>query len=320
MRKSTKIWLVVAIALILIGVMAIESVMTVLDWDIEKLSISKYATKEDTINEEYRGISIVTDTADVVIAPSKDGKTIVVCHEQENEAHTVAVKDGRLTIELTEHKQWYDHIGIDFGTPKVTVYIPAGEHGALSVKLSTGDVTVSKDFEFEHVDIAASTGDVTSAASASGAVKIKTGTGDIRVQDASVASLELSVSTGRVMVSRVSCEGNVTLTVSTGKSHLSDMTCQSFTSSGDTGDISMENVIAAGNVTIERTTGDVELERCDAAELWIKTSTGDVEGLLLSEKVFIVHTRTGDFDVPKTASGGKCEVTTSTGDIEFEIQ
>ncbi len=54
-------------------------------------------------------------------------------------------------------------------------------------------------------------------------------------------------------------------------------------------------------------------------ELFIKTSTGDVEGSLLADKVFIVNTDTGEVDVPKTTSGGKCEIKTDTGDVEINI-
>ena len=56
-----------------------------------------------------------------------------------------------------------------------------------------------------------------------------------------------------------------------------------------------------------------------AAEILIKTDTGDVKGSLLSEKVFVVQTDTGSIDVPKTVSGGRCEITTDTGDIKISL-
>ena len=62
--------------------------------------------------------------------------------------------------------------------------------------------------------------------------------------------------------------------------------------------------------------------RCDRsapAELFVETDTGDVRGSLLTEKTFIVQTDTGSVDVPETTTGGKCEITTDTGDIEIEI-
>ena len=70
---------------------------------------------------------------------------------------------------------------------------------------------------------------------------------------------------------------------------------------------------------MERSTGDVRMEGCDAAEIFILTDTGDVAGSLLSDKVFVVETDTGDVDVPRSAAGGRCEITTDTGDIRITV-
>ena len=86
-----------------------------------------------------------------------------------------------------------------------------------------------------------------------------------------------------------------------------------------TGDIILRNVIAAGEYKVERSAGGVIFDSSDTAGIFVKTSTGDVIGSLRSEKVFIAGSSTGDVSVPKTASGGKCEIITSTGDINIEI-
>ena len=65
--------------------------------------------------------------------------------------------------------------------------------------------------------------------------------------------------------------------------------------------------------------GDVMLEKCDAAVLEIETDTGDVKGSLLSDKVFLVETDTGRVSVPHSTSGGRCEVSTDTGDIQLTL-
>lgn len=82
----------------------------------------------------------------------------------------------------------------------------------------------------------------------------------------------------------------------------------------------MKNVNAAEKFSIQRTTGDVKFDGCDASEIDVKTNTGDVAGSLLSDKVFIAASDTGHVDVPQTVIGGKCEITTSTGDIRISIQ
>ena len=65
--------------------------------------------------------------------------------------------------------------------------------------------------------------------------------------------------------------------------------------------------------------GDVELDACDAASLSIRTNTGDVKGSLLTPKVFDADSPSGKIRLPDERSGGRCEVRTNTGDIEFRI-
>ena len=81
----------------------------------------------------------------------------------------------------------------------------------------------------------------------------------------------------------------------------------------------MQNVIAAETFSIERSTGNVTFDGCDAAEIWVETDTGDVTGTFLSEKCFLAKTDTGTVAVPKSTAGGKCEVTTDTGDIKLNV-
>lgn len=234
--------------------------------------------------------------------------------------HSVSVKDGTLEIKNIDTRKWYEYIGFNFDTPKITVYIPEGEYGKLSVKASTGDVEIPEVFKFKSVDISVSTDDVKNYAFALEDVKIKTTTGNICIEDASIGLLDLTVSTGKVTVSGVTCEGDIAVGVSTGKTYLSNICCKNFTSSGSTGDISLNNVIATEKLSINRSTGDVKFDSSDAAEIYIETDTGDVTGSLLTDKVFITQTGTGKINVPKTVNGGRCEITTSTGDIKIDIQ
>ena len=78
--------------------------------------------------------------------------------------------------------------------------------------------------------------------------------------------------------------------------------------------------ILTGEFNLERNTGDIEFHGCDAETIYVETDTGDVTGTLLTDKVFITETDTGSVDVPKSVSGGRCEISTDTGDIRIEIQ
>ena len=321
MKKATKIWLIIAALLVVAGLMLFAAAMSAYRWNFTRLSTVAYETNTYEISEIFTNISIATDTADIVFLPSHDGKCRVECCEEEKAKHSVTVQDGTLTIQLIDERTVEDYIpyiGINIGSPKITVYLPEGQYASLSLSGSTGDIEVPEAMQFEDVDISFSTGDVSFFASAA-SVKIKTGTGSILMEHASAGALDLSVSTGHITVSDVICEGNVQVSVSTGKVSFTNLRCQNLLSQGNTGDILMENVIASDSFSIERTTGDVALVRCDASEIFIKTTTGDVHGSLLSEKMFIAQTDTGDVTVPRISSGGMCQIDTTTGDIYITL-
>ena len=292
MRTRTKIWLIIGASLVMLGCILFAGVMSRLNWDFTKLSTVKYETNTYEISDAFDAISIDTDTADIVFRLSDNGTCRVECHEEEKAKNSVTVEEDTLNIKLLYEKSVY--FGLNFGSPKITVYLPKTEYTSLLINESTGDIEIPKDFNFNKVDIKLSTGDVIFKASTSDMIKIKTSTGDIGVENISAGSLNLSVSTGKVSASDVT--------------------------SGNTGDISLDNIIAAEKFSIVRSTGDVRLKNSDATEILIETETGDVIGNLLTDKVFITNTDTGKVNVPKTVSGGKCEITTDTGDIMIEVK
>ncbi len=318
MLNLGKKFIILAVSLVVIGALIFVIAASSVGWDFTKLGTVNHETNTHEIDEAVNSISIKTDTADIDFLPSDDGKIKVVCYEKENMKHTVSALDGILKIEVVDTRKWYEHISW-YSSPKITVYLPEGEYSSLFIDEGTGDIDVANNFKFESVDIKASTGDVELYSSAE-SVKIKTSTGNIRVENITANSLDLSVSTGRVTVLGAVCEGDLKIKVSTGKSYLTDTKCKNLTSNGNTGDITLKGVVATEKLSIERSTGDVKFEGCDAAEIYVITDTGDVKGTLLSDKVFLTASDTGDIDVPKTITGGRCEITTDTGDIKLSVK
>ncbi len=319
MSKTAKIRLITAIVLVILGLILFGAVMTANNWDFTRLNTVKYETNTHVVSQQFNGISMNTGTADIVFLPSEDAACQVICYEQNNVEHAVAVQDGILTIHQIDEREWFEHIGVSFGTPKITVYLPIAHYETLHIKESTGDILIPKEFTFGNMDISATTGDIKNEAEASGCIKIKTSTGDIRVANTTAGSFQLAVSTGMIRVESVLCEGDVKLDTGTGDVWMTDVLCRSVTSRGSTGDVYLNNVLAAGKVSLERSTGDVSFKKCDAAVLFVRTGTGDITGDLLSEKVFVAQTSTGRVDVPGTITGGNCELTANTGDIRVEI-
>lgn len=280
MRKATKIWLIIAASLVVVGLGVIATAILEYNGNSIMLSTGQYVSNNHEIGDKFSSVSVNTDTADIVFAVSNDDKCRVECFEEVKAKHSVAIKDDTLDIKIVNEKAWYDYIGINFGSPKVTVYLPMGEYDTISVKGSTGHISVENTFAKE---------------------------------------IDISVSTGKVYVSNVICNGDLNINVSTGKTSLSNVRCKELISTGSTGDITLKNVMADELFNIKRSTGNIEFDSSDAAEIFIETDTGDVEGSLLTNKVFITQTDTGDIDVPQTINGGRCEIRTDTGDIKINI-
>lgn len=321
MGKHFKIWLVTAIVLLVIGSLLFGGAMTMLGWDFSKLSTDEYRTTTHAISEDFSNISIDTDTAKLLLVPSEDDACTVVCYEREKVYHSVSVKDNTLTISVVDTRKWHEYIGINvnFQGPKVTVYLPAGLYGALTVKTDTGSIKVPEDFSFESSSLSSDTGSIQNYASVADFLDIKTSTGKILVEGVTVGTLNLSASTGSITASDITCEGDASFGASTGKTTLSDITCQNLNVKGETGKILLTRVLPAKRLTVKNDTGNVHLDHCDAAEIGIYTDTGNVKGSILSEKVFRAHSDTGNVVVPDTLTGGKCEIISDTGNIEIVI-
>ena len=140
MRTKTKIWLIIATSLVLIGCFLFAGVMTTLKWDFMELATVKYETNTHEISEAFDSISINTDTADIEFVLSDDGNCRVECHEEANAKHSVTVGNGTLMIKNINEKSWYDYIGINIGSPKITVYLPKTEYNSLFINEDTGDI------------------------------------------------------------------------------------------------------------------------------------------------------------------------------------
>lgn len=275
-----KNWLIAAAILVLVGCLLLAVVMSGIKWNFTKLATTQYETNRHEFSEAWENLSIYTKTADVVLKPAADGKTTVVCCEQENAKHTVTVKDGTLEIRLVDERKWYEHIGINFQSPSITLYIPQSQCGDLTVESSTGDVEIAEGFQFDRVDLELTTG-------------------DIRLQQLTAEALELELTTGDVQ--------------------LTDIHCKTLNAEGTTGKMALKNVIAAETLTLELSTGSIRFDGCDAGEIKAETSTGSITGSLLTPKIFYAESNTGKVTVPRTTTGGICELTTTTGSIKITL-
>lgn len=272
-------WYITATIMVAVGIVMFVTVMSINKWDFTKLSTVEYETNSYELTEDFSSIKIDIDTADIVFEKSEDNKCRVECFEDAKSRHEVKVEDGTLVITLNDERKWYHNISVSFQSVKIKIYLPKTEYDKLEIDSSTGD---------------------------------------IRIDCMTFKDMEIDLSTGDIDLNSIDCVNDIKVKVSTGEVLLSDVTCGNLNSEGSTGDIILKKVVATKKFNIERSTGDVKFEDCDAAEIKVETSTGSVKGNFLTSKNIIAKSSTGKVDVPKNTEGGKCEITTSTGDIKIK--
>ena len=313
----TKILLIAGGALAAAGLIIGGITFAVFGFDTTKMSTSKYTTNTYEADKGFMNISIEGDTEDIVFVKSDDDNCKLVCYEEVDRPHDVKVENNTLTV--TRKNKAYWNFGINFEEPKMTVYLPETIYDDIKIKSDTGDIDIPEEFAFDKMELSVDTGDVKVRSSVNEQISIRTSTGDMDLADIEASELKLETDTGRISINDVDIDGDIDIKVDTGKVTLEKISCNDLISKGDTGAITLRSVMAKGKYHIERSTGDVRFESCDAQEIYVRTHTGDVSGNLLSDKVFITETDTGSIDVPKTTTGGKCEIKTDTGDIRISI-
>lgn len=301
MSKSVKRWLIAAALLVMSGCAVFAGAMAALGFDFSKISTVKYETNTYEVSGDFDKISIDVDITDIAFEKSDDESCKVVCYEEEKVKHSVRCTNGTLIIDMTDDRKWYDYIGISFESPKMTVYLPQSEYISLSIETDTGNIDIPESFVFDKIEINTDTGNTDCKAYVSDNIGIESNTGNIGIS---------SVGSG--------CD--IDVKTDTGTINLEDISCMDLTAESDTGNISLKNVSAVKCISVESDTGNVKLKNSDAAELSIDTDTGNVTGTLLSEKIFIARSHTGNVNVPETQTGGKCEIITDTGNIKIDIK
>ena len=285
------------------------------------ISKNNYVSHTATVTDDFKSISVSAATCDVIFEPSADGITSVSALIHEKETLETFVENGRLYINVKDDREWYDNISISIGyeSPSIVIYMPEGEYEDLEVDVTTGDFGVGEEHSFTFLSFEATTGDAAIFSPVGESLYAKVTTGDIRIDDTSPTLMEVKTTTGDIAIQNVLNSGKISAKTDSGKVALSSVHANEIDIETTTGDIVLEDVIAASSAHIKATSGDVEFEAFDSAEIYIKVTTGDVEGDLLSSKVFITDTTTGDVKVPYSTEGGVCDVKTTTGDIEIYV-
>lgn len=303
---------VICIVLIMVGLLMSLVTLVAIGFELEKLLNITENTVE--IKESFNSIAINLEETDVTIKPATDGKCTLhtKCKESVSIKYTIENRELKLECETDAFTDFFT-----VGGSSMILYLPKDAYKNLKIIGSTGDVSLSQiDFESGEIDV--STGDVAIDSNLT-KLNIKVSTGDISIIGLTGESAALKASTGDVFIKDSTFSGEIKLEGKTSDVKMKNVDVLSIEAEVSTGEIELEGVIATKEMKLKASTGDIELVQCDAEEMELKTSSGDVEGTLNTSKVFYVITKSGHVSVPRSNKGGLCQVTTSSGDVEFRI-
>ena len=275
--------------------------------------------KEYDLTESFENIEIDIDTADIEFIKSDVNKVKVT--EKEKEYHKVNVIDNRLVIRSYNELKWFERIfNFSFKKMKVQIYLNKTSFDKLNINESTGDIKMPSDFNFNDAIVNLSTGDVSFNAKVTNDLSIDSSTGKVTIRNFDGRDIVINGSTGDLELINSVLTGDLVVSRSTGDITLANVRANNLKGKTSNGDFTLVDVLITNQINVKTSTGDIELDGSDAATLYIETTTGKVTGTLLTEKVFVVETSTGKVNVPKTQSGGLCEIHTSTGKVNIEIK
>lgn len=314
MRKSA--W-IIAVSLMAAGILLVTIGLFAVNFDFSKLDTHDYISHTYQLEDEIFAICADIDTADIQFHLSDDKTCRVECEQMTDSTPiTAVVRDNKLYITQEDHREWYEHIGFFFRSPKVTVYLPDNYY-KLDLQGATGDVNISNELTFSKITVEISTGDIQCDAQVNSDIKLVTDTGDITCQNSTSNSVNLKTSTGRIWAVNLECDELNVLT-STGDIRVKGCSTSTMTAKASTGDVNILDTKHL-NLNVKVSTGDVHFENCVGDFLYIDTSTGDVTGTFSKPMIFECESDTGDIDVENSGVGGQCHVTTDTGDIQLSI-
>lgn len=266
----------------------------------------EYQTAEKSFSGGIRSISIDCAAEDVYVRPSTDNNFHVFCNGPAGSEYTIEVIEGTLTV--ATQKEILDYLTLfDFGNEaKITVQLPVGNtavpHESLTVETASGDIQVAEQLLFRRCDLTTASGDISFRADVQGRMKLETTSGDIYLEDSSQARAYeciLSSTSGSVVLKGQSVSALIVDTVS--------------------GDILLENC-EFDVLTANAVSGDLELQNVDTDECYLGTTSGDISAGLRKAMDFHCSSTSGEIETPPSvSSGGPCQITTTSGDIEVWI-
>lgn len=296
MKKAKMTAIIIASIVLVVGVAVTVASLAVARFDISGLLGNKKISYEVSDLEAFERISICESSCDVRVESTVQ-EPYIEYTGSDSVTHNVTVKDGTLVIEGVDGRKWYEKI-LSFVDGKLTLYLPHGNEYELEISTKSGNVTIERAFNAKTVNVTTASGNVECGSDASEGATVETTSGNVNFNG---------------------CHGKkISAKTTSGEIYAGGAICLEASFESCSGNVELEGVNVRDSLNVETTSGNIELDECDSAALKLVSTSGNISGELLSEKVFMAKSTSGRINVPFGLSGGKCEITTTSGNIDFE--
>ena len=290
----------------------------------------------ESAEKNVTDINLNFDSTDFLVMLDDNAESVSVSYPQRQNKKgenisEITVTETENSLSITE-KQKKHFSFFNFTDPLVTVTLPSSRVYALSIEGDTGDVVLNDGGVFSTLSIKISTGDISLSKTQAEELQATLSTGDITINDATVTgAISTKASTGDISLSKVTAN-SLTAKASTGKVKLSNLiVTESLTVQTSTGDIILNENITANTLTITADTGNVKAKDAliDSMDISITTDTGYVKATLTGIKhdyATSVTTDTGSKNISSNLENvldglinpdRKLKIKTDTGDIKI---
>lgn len=320
MSNGKKIAIIIACVMTGVGILILLAAVIGINFDFTRLNTVKTERVSYTIEEDFDSIHVDCMESDVKFVKSDSDECIVECVQEEHVSHEAEVKDGTLNITRIDEREGHEYFMIMFNFEEtgVTVHLPEDEYEKLWIKTLSGDIAIPEGFSFSDAEVSTESGDIMCQAKASGSITVKSKSGDAVVMNSSAEDILAKSLSGDVMINSADAVNKLTAEALSGDVEVCDANADNLSASSTSGDIELLRVSAV-EFNAVTTSGDIEFSRCDADDIRMKSTSGDISGTLLSEKMFSVHTTSGHVNVPDDGGSGKCEISTTSGNVNMRI-
>lgn len=313
MKKSVKITLIVAAALIVVGCGIGALAMWRMDWNLAEPQSAE--SHSESFDASVSAIQMDLKDWDVTVYRTQGDEITLIWWGTDANQMTADENGGQLELrqEYTIRTRkgwlnWYEWISFgDTTSHQVSLGIPDNYTGTLEIAAGTSTVTIS-ELMLEQVSV-------------------QVGTGDIRLEDLTVSGgLNAETTTGSTTVKGLKVSGDLYVQATTGDIAVSDVTASGdLLAKTSTGSVNIRNS-SARNIGMTCTTGDITVSGLDFQEgVSFKCTTGSVSGTLpgrLGDYTISSSTGTGDNSLPPSVTGGTKDLSayTTTGDIVLKFE